>query len=296
MSLPVVMLAGAGVGIGLLILAASLRRPLPSLGEAMARVTAARIPSQHAARTTRRGLAVALGHAVGLDRLLTDTVRRDLRALDRSSDDQVARSLLTALELGAVPPVLSALLAVEHIGIGVALPAGVTVAFALGGALLPTATLHAEAERRRRSFKHALGAYFNLVGVNVAAGKGVEGALETAAAGGQGPAFAEIREALYRAKIAGDTPWAGLDRLGEDLGIAELRELAATVSLAGDVGAKVRDSLAAKAATLRSRGLAEIEEAANAANERMSLPVVLLVVAFIVFIGYPAVFRIIHGL
>ena len=48
--------------------------------------------------------------------------------------------------------------------------------------------------------------------------------------------------------------------------------------------------------TLRSRGLAEIEEAANSANERMSLPVVLLVVAFIVFIGYPAVFRIIHGL
>ena len=294
MTLPLVMLAGAGIGLGMLILAASLRRPRPALSEAMARVATPRALAVPATAKRTRVL-VALGHAVGLDRLLTDTVRRDLRALDRSPEDHIARSAASALGLGAIPPVASAARrrGSRH---GPSLPAGVTLLFAVGGALLPTPTLHQEAEKRRQSFKHALGAYFNLVGVNVAAGKGVEGALETAAAGGQGPAFAEIRQALYRAKITGETPWSGLDRLGEELGVAELRELAATVSLAGDVGAKVRDSLAAKAATLRRRGLAEIEEAANSANERMSLPVVLLVVAFIVFIGYPAVFRIIHGL
>ena len=176
------------------------------------------------------------------------------------------------------------------------MPAGITLLFALGGAVLPTLGLHQEAEKRRRSFKHALGAYLNLVGVNVAAGRGVEGALETAAATGQGPAFAAIRQALYRAKVTGQTPWAGLDRLGTELGIDELRELAATVSLAGGVGAKVRESLAAKAATLRKRGLADIQSAANAANERMAMPVVLLVVGLIVFIGYPAIARILHGL
>lgn len=294
MTLPVLVLAGAGIGVGILILAASLRRPLPSLTDVMARVATPRSLDEDGDRNHR--LAVSLGRAVGLDRLVTDTVRRDLRALGRIPEDHIARSLLTTLELGAVPPVLTAVMAAESVRLGFAVPAVVTVLFAVAGALMPTAALHSEAERRRRSFKHALGAYFNLVGVNVAAGKGVEGALETAAAGGQGPAFAEIRQALYRAKVTGETPWAGLDRLGEEVGIAELRELAATVSLAGDVGAKVRDSLAAKASTLRSRGLAEIEEAANAANERMSLPVVLLVVAFIVFIGYPAVFRIVHGL
>jgi hypothetical protein len=105
-----------------------------------------------------------------------------------------------------------------------------------------------------------------------------------------------MRQALYRAKITGQTPWAGLDRLGTEIGIDELRELAATVSLAGGVGAKVRESLAAKAATLRRRGLADIESAANAANERMAMPVVLLVVGLIVFIGSPAIARILHGL
>jgi tight adherence protein C len=94
----------------------------------------------------------------------------------------------------------------------------------------------------------------------------------------------------------GESPWAGLDRLGADIGVQELRELAASVGLAGDSGARVRASLAAKARTLRVRGLGEIEEAAQAANERMSLPVILLVVSFIVFIGFPATYRVVTGL
>ena len=58
----------------------------------------------------------------------------------------------------------------------------------------------------------------------------------------------------------------------------------------------IRCCPSAKAATLRRRGLADVESAANAANERMAMPVVLLVVGLIVFIGYPAIARILHGL
>ena len=56
-------------------------------------------------------------------------------------------------------------------------PAGLALAFATGGALLPNLTVHADAERRRQSFKHALGAYLDLVSINLAAGRGVETAL-----------------------------------------------------------------------------------------------------------------------
>jgi hypothetical protein len=94
----------------------------------------------------------------------------------------------------------------------------------------------------------------------------------------------------------GDTPWTGLDRLGEALGIADLRELAASVSLAGDSGAKVRTSLSARARALRVKGLADIEEAAQAASERMSLPVILLMCGFIAFIGFPAIVRVMEGI
>ena len=52
-----------------------------------------------------------------------------------------------------------------------------------------------EAGRQRRSLNHALGAFLDL-----AAGRGVEGALDTAAAAGGGWAFGENRQAPYRAK------------------------------------------------------------------------------------------------
>jgi hypothetical protein len=78
--------------------------------------------------------------------------------------------------------------------------------------------------------------------------------------------------------------------------IGELNELAASVTLAGDEGARVRGSIAAKARAIRVRGLADAESAAQSANERMSLPIVLLMLGFVVFLGYPAVMQVLTGL
>jgi len=102
--------------------------------------------------------------------------------------------------------------------------------------------------------------------------------------------------ALDQARLARQTPWAALGRLGQQLGVIELSELAASVALAGTEGAKVRSSLAAKAASLRTHQLAEAETADQAASERMSLPVVLLFAGFLLFLGYPAVQKVLTGL
>src|SRR3546814_5717541 len=69
----------------------------------------------------------------------------------------------------------------------------------------------------------------------------------------------------------------------------ELAELAASVSLAGSHGARIRASLAAKADTLRGHQIAETESAAEAATERMTVPVAVLLFGFLVFIAYPAI-------
>ena len=63
--------------------------------------------------------------------------------------------------------------------------------------------------------------------------------------------------------------------------IAAGADEAGAVRLAGDEGARVRVSIAAKARSIRTRGLADAEGAAQAASERMSLPVVLLMTGFI---------------
>jgi len=85
-------------------------------------------------------------------------------------------------------------------------------------------------------------------------------------------------------------------RLGEELGIDELSELAASLALAGAEGARVRSSLQAKAISMRAHELSEAETSDQAATERMSLPIVLLLAGFMVLIGYPALMRVAHGL
>jgi len=80
-----------------------------------------------------------------------------------------------------------------------------------------------------------------------------------------------------------------------ELGIPELVELATTVQLAGTEGARIRQSLTARGESLRRHEQAEAESAANAMTERLFLPGALLLLGFLVFIGFPAVHRILGG-
>ena len=61
------------------------------------------------------------------------------------------------------------------------------------------------------------------------------------------------------------------------------------MSLAGTEGARVRRSLEAKARSLRARELALAEAKAEAATERMAIPTALLMLGFMLLVGFPAV-------
>jgi tight adherence protein C len=171
-----------------------------------------------------------------------------------------------------------------------------TLLIGVVGFLLPDLNVRHEAARRRGDFRLALSAYLNLMRVTLAGGAGVEGALADAASVGRGWSFTQIRRALTIAKVTRATPWSSLQALGEDLDVRELAELSASISLAGTEGAKVRASLRAKAAALRTRELTDAEGEAQAATERMSLPVIVLFLGFLVFIGYPAIAAVVGGI
>jgi tight adherence protein C len=100
---------------------------------------------------------------------------------------------------------------------------------------------------------------------------------------------------LLTARDSGAAPWQALEALGRDLLIPELVELATTVQLAGTEGARIRDSLTARAGSLRRHEQADAESSANAMTERLFLPGALLLLGFLVFIGYPAFARILGG-
>jgi len=305
------LVTGAGVGLGLLMLARGLAPPRAPLAAALARleVDTARPsgtwqPPGPAARPSAAdgggwGVALAgrpLARLAGRLGLQPSWRRRDLAIMGRSLERHLADKAVLALFGLLLAPATAAGLAVIGISLPLQLPLAASLLLAAGGFFVPDAGVRADAAARRRDLRHALGSFLDLTVIALAGGAGVEGALTDAAGIGHGFAAAGLRRALGTARLRREPPWAALGRLGEQLGIAELVELAASVELAGTEGAKVRASLAAKAMSLRAHQLAEAETAAQAATERMSLPVVLLFAGFLVFIGYPAIARILAGL
>jgi len=297
------LVCGAGVGAGLWLIIRGLYPPRPSLAHALAQLRRLPEPAPVLTGEPDGGLAARLGRPIA-DRLvqtkagwlLPASVRRDLAVLGRSPERHLAEKVTLALAGLLFVPAIAVLLTVGGAHLPLVVPLWASLIFMVAGFFVPDLGIHADATRRRRDFRHALSSFLDRVVVALAGGGGVETALADAASVGSGWTFGYLRRALDQARLARQTPWAALGRLGQQLGVGELSELAASVALAGTEGAKVRASLAAKAASLRTHQLAEAETADQAATERMSLPVVLLFAGFLLFLGYPAVQRVLTGL
>ena len=164
-----------------------------------------------------------------------------------------------------------------------------SIGFAAARFVAPDLSGRDDANQRRREFRHTLSSFLDLVVVALAGGGGVGAALADAASVGSGWALALLRRRLDTLVWPARRRGPRLDGWAKELGITYLSELAASVALAGTEGAKVRASLAAKAASLRTHELGEAETSDQAATERMSLQVVLLFAGFLLFLGFPAV-------
>ena len=154
--------------------------------------------------------------------------------------------------------------------------------------LMRTRDVALRAERRRADMDLAVAVFLDLVNVLLAGGAGVETAILAAAEAGDGWGFSQIRLSLARSQSARQSYWDGLRELGQAVGVESLEEVANSVQLAGEHGARVRQSLSGKALALRHRNLARIEHDAQRRTEQMGLPVVVLFMGFILLVGYPA--------
>lgn len=293
------LLYGLGVGTGLWALSVWLVPPRPPLGEVLARATTSPPPAP-ILTTGGSGWAVRLGRpfvgallALGLP---GQRIRRDLVVTGRTISTHLAEKAVLGITGFLAPALLHLLLLLGGISPGVQLPVLLGVIAGTLGFVLPDLRICAEANKLRVSFRHALSAHLDLVWITLAGGSGVDSALNDTVTVGRGWAFTQIRRALAAARLTRTTPWTTLRQLGDELEITELSDLASTVSLAGTEGAKIRQSLAAKANALRTRQLTEAEAESQAATERMSLPVMVLFVGFLLFIGYPALSQVLNGL
>jgi tight adherence protein C len=217
------------------------------------------------------------------------SLRANLRLTGRSMAAFLGTKALLGV-FGLVFPLLT-LTGLSLIGLHLPLVLPVWVGLICGVAFffLPDLELRQETDRRRRDFRHAIGAFLDLVAMNLAGGRGVPEALLAAAEIGQGWAFWRISDALSNARITGQTPWQALGELGAEVRVDELRDLAAALSLVAEDGAKVRESLTARAASLRRRELADLEGQAAERSQSMLVAQLVMAGAFLVFLIYPAV-------
>jgi Flp pilus assembly protein TadB len=219
--------------------------------------------------------------------LADEQTAADLELVGRPLEVYAGSVALTTVCGALLGPIMWATASLAGIRLPIVVPVWGLLFGAIVGWFLPRLLLRAEAAEARVNFRHALGAYLDVLVLLLAAQEGPESAMELAAQAGQGPAFAELRRAVWQARLAGDAVWDTLDELGRRLRIAELREVAAAGSLAGESGAAVRRSLTAKARSLRQAALAEAETTARKRSQALFGPLVLMGLGFVIFLVYP---------
>jgi hypothetical protein len=220
------------------------------------------------------------------------SLRADLAVLERGWESFLATKVLLSACGLFFGPLVFGVMWVAGFGSSPVIPVWLALLFAAIFFMLPDLEIRRDATDRRRDLRRVIGAYLDLVAMNLAGGRGLPEALMAAAEVGDGWALRRVRNCLADARITGTSQWEALGALGVELGVDELRDLAASLSLVADDGAKVRESLASRAETMRQRELAEIEGGAGEKSQSMLVAQLMLCAAFLVFLVFPAAIRV----
>lgn len=287
--------AGAIAGGGLFLLAFALIPRRISLAKQIAALDSPAAMYQPARRTAGAESAFSRRLGTMLARFCAEqgwefpSLRSNLTLVGKSFENYLATKVLLGFFGLITVPLLFGVLSVAGVHISVIIPVWGALAVAAGFFCLPDLELKQQADRRRKDFRHAVGAFLDLVAMSLAGGRGVPEALMGASEIGGGWAMWLIKDALANARITGQTPWQALGRLGEEIKVDELKDLSAALSLVAEDGAKVRESLTARAASLRRKEIAELEGQAGERSQSMLVAQMLMCAGFMLFLIFPAV-------
>jgi tight adherence protein C len=285
-------LAGMLVALGLVLVVRAVRPAPPSLMAALEQLSAG--PTSRALPVTEMTppdrwswLPSPMARAVEEHLGVSDA---DLRIIGRTRGELAVRKLTLALAGLLTPPVLGLVLVLLDVPVPFVVPGIIGIAIAAVGWLLPSAEAREAAQKARVAFRSNLESFLTLVAGERRARGSVEQALEEAAEISGSRPFVLMRRAIRRAVLAGRKPWSDLRDLGDELDVAELRNLADIAAVAAD-GASVYNTLLASARTLRHAELSDARSQANEVSERMARPLALLVTGLTVFVLVPFLLR-----
>ncbi len=294
--LQLAMLSGAAVAAGALLLVAGLVPAPTNLKDAITRLQ----PNPLSEQTTVAASAdVETRVGRWAERVLPPMVwgtppDKDLALLGRTRAGFYGSKIISAtLGLLLVP-----IVGITTMLIGIPMPVMVPVAGSIGLAaalwFLPNNELRDRARKAREDFSYALGAFVEMIALERLAGATVPQALLRAADTGDSWVFQRLATVLRRTQYTGQNPWDALGDLGHQLDLPDLIDLADIMRLGGTDGTRVYDSLRARAAAMRNATLNAQISRANAASERIAVPVAGLVLILALTLVTPAILRMIQ--
>ena len=287
---PLIVLSGALAGLGVSGVVAQLIPGGPRLDAALARI--------HAAGTedpSPSGFGRPLSN-FGVWQLASvlpwlPVPSADLALLGQDRERWFGSKIICGLGGLAITPALAALMAAAGYRPSWTIPTVASLALGVGLFFAPDLVTRVNAAERRADFRHALTSYLDLVALERGAGAGPTEALEAAAEIGGGWAFARVARALASARKAGRPPWEGLAALAAETGVVELADLADIAEVAGHEGARILQTLAARAESMRAEALSATKAKAGARSTTMVVPISLLAAGFLLLLTFPIVYR-----
>jgi Flp pilus assembly protein TadB len=187
----------------------------------------------------------------------------------------------------------SFVLALSGIHLGIVIPAVAGLALAVLFFLLVDVSVRQRAADAREEFSRHVAVYLDLIALELAASRGPTEALERAAAVGGGWVSRRIRETLQASRLRLEPPWDGLKHVATEIGVPDLGDVGDIMTLVGDEGAQVYDTLRSRAESLRASILSKEEERANTATTVLYIPTSLLVFVLFIIAAYPFLVRLI---
>lgn len=281
--LVMMVLAGCLAGAGVLLMIRGAMSPAQPLAELVVELHRPR----SARPSTRRERLDAAAERLALVGMRGRTA--DMAVCERSVAQFAQGRLVWALLASSSGLVLVALRPLGVAGwLSIPMALAISVAAGVAGWFYALVDLRRDAARARRKFVSSLASYLDLVAILMAGGAGVETALYEAATIGRGRGYRQLRSALSAAQARRQAPWRDFGELGRRVGVHELQDLESAMTLASTEGARVRESLAARAVALRERDVYQQEAEAQAKSETMVLPVAMMFAGFLLLVGYPA--------
>ena len=275
---------GALGGLGVYLVVRGLTPAGPALEPALARLHP---PARPVA--TPRAPAVG-GGLVQLLRLKPPLPELRLigQSVERYALEKVAYTLFGLL----FPPLFGFLFSALGVDLTWYLPTIVGVAAAVDMFFLVDVNIRQRAAAAREEFRRSVATYLTLVGLVRYAGAGAVESLEQAARIGDGWVFERIRAVLDDARYANEAPWTRLRQVSVEIGVPDLGEIGDIMSLVGEQGAQVYQTLISRAQSMRVALRTAEQQRAATATTLMYVPTSMLLLVFLVLIGYPAISRI----